>query len=173
MKFWEFIKKPLRIAVIATVLVLIDMLIGRLFVKGASFTWVAFVFWTVFFTSSIKDRIKALIGTLIGIASAILMMFITKSFNVSIYVISISTLLGVFVVNFLVMLMEKTKKIWTNSISGMFVGIALTFSGLGVGLNPINNGKDFSIMLAIIVCYAVLGLICGFFSICKLNKTNK
>ena len=132
-KFWEISKKPLKIAIIASILYIIDALIGGLLYKGGSFVWVAFAFWTVFFTSSITDRIKALIGAIIGFFAAIIMMLITNSFTLNIGTISISCLLGVFLVNFAVMYLEKS---WTNSISGVFVGIFLTFSGLGVGLKP-------------------------------------
>lgn len=164
-KFLEISKKPLVIAIVASILYLIDALIGGLFVDGGSFMWVAFALWTVFFGSSINERIRALIGVVIGFAAAVLMMLITSSFTVNVHTISISCLLGVFVVNALVMYLEKTEKCWTNSISGVFVGIMLTFSGLGAGLNPLNSVKEAFVMLAIIVVYTILGLICGFCSI--------
>lgn len=163
-KFLQVSKKPFVIAVIASILCIIDAFIGGLFINGGSFMWVAFAFWTVFFAASTKDRIKGFIGTIIGYIAAIVMMLITSSFSLNIYVVSISCLLGVFAINFLVMYLEKTEKFWTNSISGVFVGIMLTFSGFGVGLNPITSWANFGIMLAILVVYAILGLLCGFFS---------
>lgn len=172
-KFWEISKKPLIIAVIASVLYVTDSLISGLFVKGSSFVWVAFVFWTVFFASSVKERIKGFIGMLIGFLAAICMMLITGSFNLNIYTISLSCLIGVFVVNFLVMYLEKTEKFWTNSITGVFVGILLTFSGLGCGLNPLSGINQLFTMLGIMVVYAVLGLLCGFFSIFFTHKKSK
>ena len=171
-KFWEISKKPLRIAVIATVLYVIDALIAQLFVKGASFMWVAFVFWTVFFASNVKDRIKGMIGVLFGFLSAIVMMAITNSFTWNVYTISVSCLIGVFVVNGIIMFLEKTEKFWTNSITGVFVGISLTFSGLGVGLNPISNTSSFFTMLGILIVYGLLGLLCGYLSICKFDKKH-
>ena len=171
-KFWEISKKPLRIAIIATVLCVIDALIAQLFVKGASFMWVAFVFWTVFFSSNIKDRIKGMIGVLIGFLSAIVMMAITNSFTLNIYTISVSCLIGVFVVNGIVMFLEKTEKFWTNSITGVFVGIFLTFSGLGVGLTPISNTCSFFTMLGILFVYGLLGMLCGYLSVCKFTRKN-
>ena len=171
-KFLQASKKPFVIAVIASVLCIIDALIGGLFVKGGSFMWVAFAFWTVFFASSTKDRIKGFIGTLIGYLAAIAMMFITNSFSLNIYVVSISTLLGVFAINFLVMYLEKTEKFWTNSITGVFVGIMLTFSGFGISLNPISSWSSFGIMLAILSVYAILGLLCGFFSMFFTKNKN-
>ena len=169
-KFWEISKKPLVIGVIATILYLIDALIGGLFVEGGSFMWVGFAFWTVFFGSSVKDRIKGLIGAIIGFLAAILMMLITSSFSLNVVTISISCMRGVFVVNALVMYFEKAEKFWMNSITGIFVGIWLSFSGLGVGLSPIANFQQFGIMLAIIVVYGILGLLCAYFSIFFFNK---
>lgn len=176
-KFWEKSKKPLKIAIIATIGCLIDFLIAGLFVKGASFTWVGFIVWTVFFGATVSDRIRGFIGVLIGFLAAVIMMFISKSFTLNVWIISISVLLGVFLINGLVMYLENTKKFWTNSISGIFVGISLTFSGLGIGLNPLNNVKEAFIMLAIIAIYTVLGLLYGLFSIIqfkrKENQTKK
>lgn len=164
-KFWELSKKPLLIGVIASILYIIDALIGGLFVKGGSFMWVAFAVWTVFFGASVKDRIKGLIGIVIGFLSAILMMAITSSFTLNLHTISISCLLGVFVVNALVMYFDNFKKVWLNSVTGIFVGIMLTFSGLGQGLNPLASFGEAGIMFAIIMVYSVLGLLCGYFSI--------
>ena len=106
-KFWEISKKPLLIAVIASVLYIIDALIAGLFVKGGSFMWVAFAVWTVFFGASVNERVRGLIGIVIGYFSAVLMMLITSSFNLNIYTVSISCLLGVFIVNGLVMYFYK------------------------------------------------------------------
>lgn len=172
-KFYEFIKKPLVIALIAGVLYLIDALIAGLFVKGASFMWVAFVFWTVFFGASVQERIRGFIGMILGFLSAVVMMLITASFSLNIYTISISCLLGVLLVNFLVMFLERTEKTWTNSVTGAFVGIFLTFSNLGCGLNPLNGIKEAGIMIAIMAVYGVLGLLCGFFSIFFTKKKKQ
>lgn len=169
-KFWEISKKPLLIAVIASVLYIIDALIAGLFVKGASFMWVAFAVWTVFFGANVNERIRGFIGIIIGYFSAVLMMLITSSFNLNIYTVSISCLLGVFIVNGLVMYLNHTEKFWTNSVTGVFVGIMLVFSGLGKGLNPLTNFNEALTMFLIIVVYAVLGLLCGFFSIYQRKK---
>ena len=75
--------------------------------------------------------------------------------------------------NFAVMFLNHTKKIWTNSVTGVFAGIFLTFSGLGIGMSPTADVKTCFLMLAIIVVYAILGMICGFFSIYFTNKANK
>ena len=171
-KFWELSKKPIIVGLIASILYICDALIAGLFVKGGTFMWVAFVFWTIFFGATLKDRIKALIGTIIGFFAGVLMMLITSSFTLNISSISISCLLGVLLINTLVMYFEKTEKVWLNSISGIFAGIFLTFSGLGVSLNPLASFKEGALMLSIILVYAVLGLLCGFFTL-LLTKTKK
>lgn len=164
-KFLEISKKPFVIGVVASILYIIDALIGGLLVDGGSFMWVAFAVWTVFFGVSIKERVKALIGVVIGFFSAVLMMAITNMFSLNVHTISISCLLGVFVVNMLVMYFEKLGKVWMDSISGIFVGIMLVFSGLGKGLNPLNSFKEAGVMFAVICIYTILGLLCGYFSI--------
>ncbi len=171
--FLKYFAIPLLIATIAAVLFIVDSLIGGLFVKGKSFTWVAFIIWTVFYTATLTDRVKALIGVCLGILAAVIMMLITSSFSFNVYTISISALIGVFVVNFLVMHLDKTAKIWCNSISGAFAGISLTFSGLGIGLNPLASVSEAFLMIGIILTYVVLGLACGFFSTFFTNKINK
>ena len=168
--FLKWFAIPLLIAVIASVLYLIDALIGGLFVDGGSFMWVAFAIWTIFYGATLKDRIKGLIGIFVGYLSGMLMMTITNSFSLNISTISISCLLGVFLVNGLVMMLDKTEKFWLNSITGVFAGIFLTFSGLGVSLSPIASVSESFTMLGILIVYAVLGLICGFFSILGTSK---
>ena len=158
-------KKPLVIGTIAAVLYVIDALIGGLFISGGSFMWVAFAFWTVFFGATVSERVRGVIGTVIGFLCAVIMMLITSSFTLNIFTISISCLLGVFLINMAVMYLEHTEKFLTNSIPGVFVGIMLTFSGLGRGLNPLVGAKEALIMLAIIMVYCVLGMLCGFFSL--------
>ena len=113
---------------------------------------------------------KALIGVVLGYLSAIIMMLITSSFTLNIYTISISCLIGVFLVNMLVMYADHLKKVWMDSISGIFVGIMLVFSGLGKGLSPLVSFKEAGVMLAVICVYTVLGLLCGYFSIFFTSK---
>ncbi len=178
--FLKFFAMPLLIAVVATVLYVIDSLLAGVFVEGASFMWVGFAVWTVFYGANIKDRIKGLIGIVVGFLSAILMNLITASFSVNIATISVSCLLGVFVVNGIVMYMNHLDKFWLSSVTGAFVGIFLTFSGFGVGLNCIASVTESLLMLAILLIYAVFGLICGYISITvqnivaeKLSKLNE
>ena len=171
--YLKFFAVPLLVAVIASGLYLSDALIGGLFVDGGSFMWAAFAIWTIFYSAKFEDRIRGLIGVVVGFLCATLMMAITNSFTVNIYTVSLSCLLGVFVVNFGVMFMDKLKKFWLNSLSGIFAGIFLTFSGFGVALNPLANGKEFFVMSGILVTYTILGLLCGFLSTYYTNKINK
>lgn len=163
--FLKWFAVPLLIAVVASVLYLVDALIGGLIVSGASFMWVAFAIWTIFYGATIKDRIKGFIGVIIGFGAAVVMMAITGSFSANIYTISISCLIGVFVVNAAVMFMDKAGKFWLNSVTGAFAGIFLTFSNLGVGLNPLASVGSAFTMLGIIALYTLFGLVCGFLSI--------
>ncbi len=163
--FLKWFAIPLLIAVIASVLYIIDALIGGLFVEGGSFMWVAFAIWTIFYGATIKDRIKGFIGVILGFFAGMLMMTITNSFTLNLGTISISCLLGVFLVNGLVMMLDKTEKVWLNSITGVFAGIFLTFSGLGVSLSPLASVCSCFTMLGILAVYTIFGLICGFFSI--------
>lgn len=159
--FLKYFSIPLAIACIASVLFIVDSLIAPLFVESGSFMWVAFAIWTIFYVSDYKDRIRGFIGVIIGYLCAALMFLITSSFSFNVLTISISALLGVFVVNFLVMYLDHAKKIWLNSLSGVFAGIFLTFSGLGKNLSPITSTHSFFLMLGIIVVYTLLGLLCG------------
>ena len=63
-------------------------------------------------------------------------------------------------INYLCIELERVGKVFPISVSGIFVGIAMTFSGLGVGLSP-SNREHSLIMLAIIVIYGILGLLSG------------
>ncbi|MBO5394666.1 MAG: hypothetical protein J6A28_02035 [Clostridia bacterium] len=161
--FLKWFAYPLLIATLASIAFVCDAIIGSV-IAGASFLWVAFIVWTVFFVAKFKDRVKGLLGILIGFAIASGMMLITSSFTANLWVISVSALLGVFVGNFAAMHFEKADKFWLSSVSGIFVGMSLSFSGLGIGMSPMNGASEAFLMLGIIMIYAVLGLTLGFFS---------
>ena len=171
--FYKYFAFPLITAVIASCLYLADCIFAGLFVEGASFLWVAFINWTVFYGATISERIRGLIGLVIGFGVAIIMMLITGSFTLNIWTISISCMLGIFVMNFFVMQLDHTKKIWTNSITGVFTAISLVFSGYGIGLSPLASVSEAFLMLGILVVYAILGMICGFCSITFSAKVKK
>jgi len=170
--FYKWFMIPTTIGLTAGVLYIIDALLAGLFVENASFMWVAFALWTIFYGATIKDRIKGLIGVIVGFIAAIVMMLITSAFNLNIGNISISCLLGVLLINFAVMFLDKAEKVWLNSLSGVFAGIFLTFSGLGVGLSPLNSVNEAFVTLGVIVVWSVLGLICGAISIWATKKAN-
>ena len=170
--FCKYFAVPVAIAVIASVLCIIDAFLARAFVEKGNFMWVAFAIWTIFYGATMGERIRGLIGIVIGFLVAIIMNLITASFTLNLSYLSISCLLGVLVMNFAVMFLNHTKKIWTNSVTGVFAGIFLTFSGLGIGMSPTTDVKTCFLMLAIIVVYAILGMICGFFSIYFTNKAK-
>ena len=158
-------KKALTISIIAGMLVLIDGVIVNLMGLNGSFVWVSFISWTVFFGVPLIERIKSVPGYIIGFLLAILIInfgtFLNGLFAIKILGVALSSILATAIVNFLCMYFEKLKRVYLDSISGIFVGIALTFSGLGIGLTT--DTLDSSItMLSIIVIYGILGLLSGY-----------
>lgn len=160
-KVWKYLKMPLIVGIIASCIYVIDNFLGNALVKGGSFMWVAFVSWTIFYGVSFSERIKALIGNIVGFLFGLLMFHSSSFFNGSILGISISGLLFVFLANGAMMFFPHFKKVWLNSISGIFMGVFITFSGLGVSLYPSTVSNSF-LQLGIILIYSTLGLIAGF-----------
>lgn len=161
-KLWKFSKTPLIVAIIAAILFVIDSLIAPLFIKNASFMWIAFVTWTVFTNSSITDRLTAVPCLVIGFLAAVAMMQFGNLFNVTIFFVSLSSLLGVFLINGLIMFFANLKTSWIN-IPSIFCGISLTFAGIGQKIYP-NSFSDAGIIIGVILVYGVLGLVCGYFT---------
>ena len=170
MKAWKYLKMPLVVGLIASCIYIIDNFLGNALVSGGSFMWVAFVSWTIFYGVSFNERVKALIGNIIGFLFGLLMFHSSSFFSGSILGISISGLLFVFLANGAMMFFPNFKKVWMNSISGIFMGVFLTFSGLGVSLYPSTVSSAF-LQLAIILIYSVIGLLAGF--ICVLVNKEK
>jgi len=168
-KFYELSKAPIVIAVIASLLYITDSFISRGIDLGRGFMWVAFVAWTISFSLNTKDKIKMWIGHLIGFAAAVGMIYFGQIFGSTIAGVGIAAVIGVFLFNGLVMYFDNFKKYWINSITGIFMGIFLTFSGLGVGIGPDTWGNAFT-TLGIIMLYSLLGCICAFFSVYFINK---
>lgn len=161
-KTWNYLKMPLVVGLIASIIYIIDSFLGKVLVDGASFMWVAFVSWTIFYGVDLTDRIKALIGNVIGFLFGVLMFHSSSFFEGSILGISISGLLFVFIANGAMMAFPNFKKVWLDSISGIFMGVFLTFSGLGVSLYPTSITSAL-LQLAIILIYSCFGLIAGYF----------
>lgn len=159
-KFIKISVTPLVVGVIAAILVFVDSIVAPIFAAGISFTWMAFVNWTVFFNASLNERLRAIIGYVIGYLAANAIIFIQNNLGVltstKLINITIASILAVFIINMLVMYFDRAKKLYLDSISGIFVGIALTFSGAGISMQA-NNPK----LLLIIIVYGMLGLLCG------------
>lgn len=154
-------RKALVIALIAGLLVLLDGIISKLFNQTGSFTWVAFVSWTVFFGATTKERLKAVLGYIIGFLLAVAIIKLGNLFSfMNTSIIAFGSILATILINFLCIELENFEKHFPISVSGMFVGIAMTFSGLGVGLS-VDTLSSSIIMLAIIVIYGILGLLSG------------
>ncbi len=158
-KFWGVFKMPVVVGLIASVIYIIDAFLGKA-LAGGSFMWVAFVSWTIFYGVSIKERIKAIIGNVIGFLFGLLMFHSSSFFPGNIAGISIAGLLFVFLANGGMMFFPKLDKYWLGSISAIFMGVFLTFSGLGVSLYPTTIPNTF-LALAVILIYSTFGLIAG------------
>ena len=159
-KFWKNFKMPIIVGLIATVIYIADFFLGKALANG-SFMWVAFVSWTIFYGVSFEERIRALIGNVIGFLFGLLMFHSSSFFPGSIFGISIEGLLFVFLANGAMMFFPKLSKLWMNSISGIFMGVFLTFSGLGVALYPTTVPNAF-LQLGIILIYSLFGLVAGY-----------
>lgn len=156
-------RKAFVIAIIAGLLVLFDGIIAKLFNQSASFTWISFVSWTVFFGASMKERLKAIVGYIIGFLAAVVIMKLGNLFSMipfNLLGVAFGSILATMIINFIVMELENIEKYFPISISGIFIGIAMTFSGLGVGLTIDTIGNSI-LMLIIIVIYGILGLLSG------------
>ena len=154
-------RKALVIAIIAGILVLCDGFLSNLLNIEGSFTWIAFVSWTVFFGTTTEERLKAVVGYIIGFLSAVAIMKIGEGFSfLNIKQVALGSIIATMIINFLCIELENVEKVFPISISGIFVGIAMTFSGIGIGLT-INNWYNSVIMLTVIVVYGILGLLSG------------
>lgn len=160
-KVWSFCKLPLIVATIASILYIIDSFLGKALVAGGSFMWVAFVSWTLFSGATIPDRIKALIGNVIGYMFGVLMFQGGGFFGGNVLGVSLAGLLFVFIANGAMMFFANAKKLWMDSIPAIFMGVFLCFSGLGVKLYP-SSFESGALQLSIILIYSTLGLVCGY-----------
>ena len=156
---------PLTVALLAGSLIAIDHFLAPIFFASANFVWVAFVSWTVFFASPTKDRLKAIPSYVVGFLAANLIVLIGAHLDL---VWILPAIAATFLVNFLVLWLVDVKFL---IISGIFVGIAMTFARGGVGIEMWSWQ-----ILALIVTYGVLGLLCG--HVCMqvskyLDKTKK
>lgn len=159
MKDVKRLRRPLIIASIAALLVLVDFFVAPFFVKNASFTWISFISWTIFSGSKNIDRLKGIFGVVIGFVLAYLLenvknisqTFIPKYF----FLLTIISMIIVFIENLFVIYLGQSK-IFFNSVSGMFLGIALSFSGIGIGLQVSNP-----LVFKVIMVYTIIGILCA------------
>lgn len=165
-------KKALTVGIIAGILVFVDGVITQLIGINGSFVWVSFISWTVFFGAKTIERLKAIPGYVIGFGLALAIInlgnYLHSIMHVTILGVTLASIVATFLINFICIYFEKLKKFYLDSINGIFVGIALTFSGLGVGLDTASL-CDCGYMLFIIVIYGILGLLSGYFTI-KINN---
>lgn len=178
-KFLEFLKLPVIVGGIAAILFCVDSLIAHYILEPAfeitsGFMWVAFVGWTITFgMKKFSERAQMLSGNVIGFIAAIAMLYFGKIFDLNIIGISIAAALGVFVVNIFAVsvgTIQKLQKYWSST--GIFMGMFLVFSGLGVNLWPNTFGDSF-LILGIIMVYSTLGYICAMLTQLLTNKWKK
>lgn len=157
-------KNAMVTAIIATILVLSDHIITKILNQDASFTWIAFINWTVFMTVTNKERLKAIPGYIIGFVTVVIIInFGSLLSGINTVYIPLGALLATFVINFLLMYLEKIKKYFPISFAGIFVGMSVTFSGLGIGAS-VNTLENSILILSVMIIYGILGLISGWIS---------
>lgn len=149
-------------AIVATLLMLSDFLISSMFFRGSSFTWIAFINWTLFATSPKIERFKALVGYIVGYFAANVMIFASSRFQIlagNPSILPVGSLAVGFLFNLLIARYGCSRYSRTifNSIPATFLGMSFAFSGLGIGMNPSNLSS-----LAIIITYGTMGLLCCF-----------
>lgn len=117
---------------------------------------------------------KAIVIGIIGFLSAVAIMKLGNIFSFmpfNILGVAIGSILATMIINFLCIELENFKKYFPISISGIFVGIAMTFSGLGIGLS-IDTLNNSILMLFIILLYGILGLLSGWATL-KFGENSK
>ena len=154
-KFGKFFY-AISVGIIASLVLIADFFISPLFASHASFVWIAFINWTVFSLSSGIEKLKAIGGYITGFICACGMIklggFLTSHFNLS-QSFPTGAIIATFLFNALIIRYGLTKKMIT-SVSSIFVGMSLTFSGLGIKMSPSFN------MISIILIYGIIGLLC-------------
>ena len=151
----------LAVATIVTALSVADCFIAPCFFKGTSFMWIAFISWTLFSGQPKNERLKAIIGYIIGYFAANGMVWLASNFEtftkLQSPVLPMGFLAIGFVFNMLIAMYGNYTNKFLNSIPAMFLGLSFTFSGVGVGFNPGNLSS-----LAIIVIYGMMGVLACF-----------
>ena len=168
-KFLKVSIPQIAVAAVAAMVILVDSLIAPIFVVGASFTWIAFINWTMFLHSSFPDRCRAIVGYVIGFIAANVMVAFGIWLNIILSLhkatVPIATILAVFIINFFIQYLEKCRRFFVDSLAGIFVGISIAYSGAGEQL-----AVGSMMLFAIIIIYGILGLLCGLCTNVFINK---
>lgn len=157
-------KKPLIMSlatgIIAVFLAVADFFVAKCLYPGASFLWVAFISWAAFGNISTREKISALPSYVIGFIVAFLMGSITSSLEIMIKIYILASCVSIFIFNVLIVYLSNFRQFKAFSVSAIFLGLALAFSGLGVNLR-MDSFRHAMIMLGIILIYGALGLLAG------------
>lgn len=152
------------VGLVAVVVVLISDIVS-LSALG-SFAWVSFILWN--YTAKTDDQVKKtklllrmILGLPIGLVLAICMIHIPSLFGNNIIVKYLIT----FLCNGIAVLFPS------SMVPGIFFGIGLTFSGLGVGLVP-DSIENALIILGIMAAFATIGMSAAWLT-AKLQKISK
>ncbi len=146
-------------ALLAFIIVCIDQTIKKYMPIGAEsgFTYIAFVAWAVYFFSgcTLNGGIRAAIGYVVGVSFSIVIMLLAGLFASTGF---FAVPLGVFVVVFLVLFLEKVP--WIDLIPAMFVA-----SGCFFGIMTYVPGADFGTAACVEIVYGFIGLLFGWITI--------
>lgn len=131
-----------------------------------SFAWISFILWN--YTAKTDTQMKKtkillrmICGLPIGLGLAICMIHIPSFFGGNVMLKYLVT----FLCNGIAVLFPS------SMVPGIFFGIGLTFSGLGVGLLP-NNIENALIILGVMVAFSIIGMISTWLTE-KLQKISK
>lgn len=164
------------IGLIAGLIVLLDAIFCSYFFEGNLFIWIAFASWTIFFTAKTKERISAIPGYFIGIFCAIGIIYlgnlIYEYIPLSINNQSMTSFIATSLIVSILMVCYEFKLLNFTSISSVFIGIWLIFSGLGANMYP-NSLQETLIIIFIISLYSLVGLLAGALSMSLYKMTSK
>lgn len=160
-KFFEYSKLPIIVGITAAILYCIDSLIAPSISFGASFMWIAFLAWTLTSGLKLKEMFIIWLGLPIGFVFAVFMIYFSQTFELSLLNISIAGVIGTLIANFIMMYFSNLKDVWGKLLSGIFLGVALSFSGIGISLSP-NTIENSFILLGTILLYCTFGMLCAF-----------
>lgn len=152
------------VGVVAVLVVIISDIVS-LSALG-SFAWISFILWN--YTAKTDEQVKKtklllrmIFGLPIGLLLAICMIHVPSFLGSNI----IAKYLITFLCNGIAVLFPG------SMVPGIFFGIGLTFSGLGVGLVP-NSIESILIILVIMIGFAIIGMLAAWITE-KLQKISK